>query len=197
MNRIPSITRAFLAVLLIGSLAFGADIYKVDMAHSEIGFTVSHMMVSKVRGNFRDYTIELKYDEKDISKSSVSAAIKVASIDTDNEKRDGHLKNPDFFDAEKHPQITFMSKEVRKTKDGFSMLGSLKMRDVEKIVEIPFNIVGKVTDMMGNTRVGFEGRLIIDRQDFGVAWSKKLDAGGLVVGDEVKIEIIIEAVKEK
>jgi polyisoprenoid-binding protein YceI len=119
----------------------------------------------------------------------------VAGIDTDNENRDNHLKNPDFFDVEKYPEITFTGTKIEKTTDGLIMHGDLTMHGVTKPVSFPFVVNGPITDPWGKMRFGAEANLTINRQDYGVSWSKTLDAGGLVVDNDVKINIQIEMVK--
>lgn len=124
-------------------------------------------------------------------------SIKVASIDTKDAKRDEHLRSPDFFDVGTHPAITFKSKKIEKTDNGVVAVGDLTMRGVTKEIRIPFEFAGTIDDPYGNTRLGLSARTSLNRQDYGVSWSKKLDAGGLVVGDDVEIMIEIEAIKAK
>jgi len=178
-------------------LALAADTFNIDKSHSSIMFAVKHMVVSKVKGEFNEYSGTILYDEADVTKSSVEVTIKTASIDTKDQKRDDHLRSPDFFDAEKHPEITFKSKRVEKAKDGFVAVGDLTMHGVTKEITIPFEITGVINDPWGNTRMGVSAELELNRQDYGVSWSQKLDTGGLVVGDDVGIEIEIEAIKAK
>jgi polyisoprenoid-binding protein YceI len=188
---------ALLAVnLFFASCLFAADKYIVDKVHSTVGFTVTHLVISTVPGHFQDYDVVFMYDENDTSKSSVEATIKTASIFTDNQKRDEHLRSADFFDAEKYPEITFKSNNFRKTDDGYVVKGILTMRGVSKEVEIPFKILGKVKDPGGNNKLGIEGNLTINRQDYNVSWNKTLDTGGVVVSDDVKIELSIQFQKE-
>lgn len=175
---------------------FAADKYVVDKAHSTVGFTVKHLVISTVPGHFQDYDVVFMYDENDISKSSVEATIKTTSISTDNQKRDDHLRSADFFDVEKYPEITFKSNNFRKTDDGYVVKGILNMRGVSKEVEIPFKILGKLKDPQGNTKLGLEGGLTINRQDYNVSWNKTLDTGGVLVSDEVKIELNIQFQQE-
>ena len=192
--------RNFIIIVIISLLSisglFAADKYVVDKAHTNIGFTVKHLVISTVPGRFQDFDVVFMYDENDISKSSVTATISTASIFTDSEKRDEHLKSADFFDAEKYPEITFNSNNFQKTDDGYISKGTLTMRGVSKEVEIPFQILGIVKDPSGNTKMVIEGGLTINRQDFKVSWNKTLDTGGLLVSDEVKIELNIQLKKE-
>jgi len=196
MNRILLFVVAA-CVLFAGSAgtATAADTFTIDKSHSSILFAVKHMVIAKVKGEFAEYSGTILYDQADISKSSVEVTIKTASIDTKDEKRDDHLRNPDFFDAETYPDITFKSKAISKTEKGFVAKGDLTMRGVTKEIEIPFEITGVITDPWGNTRMGVSAELELNRQDYGVSWSKSLDTGGLVVGDNVEIEIEIEAIK--
>lgn len=185
-----------LSVALAGTAAaFAADEYTIDKAHSSVAFSVKHMVVNNVKGLFEDYSGTILYDEKDITKSSVKAVIKTASIDTGNEKRDEHLRNADFFDAQKYPEITFASKRIMKQGDGYAAVGTLTMHGVSKEVTIPFTVAGPIKDPWGNLRMGVEGGLTINRQDFGISWSKTMDSGGLVVGNDVKIELNLEATR--
>lgn len=184
-------------ILVIASKSFGVEKYDLDMAHSSINFNVSHMVLAKVHGSFSEYMVDLYFDSEDISKSSVKSIIEVSSISTRNEERDNHLKSPDFFDAAKYPKITFISKEIKKVSDNFLAVGNLTIRDVTKEVEIPFGIKGPITDPWGNTRFGIEATLEINRQDYGVKWSRTLDNGGLVAGNIVEIEIFLEVFRAK
>jgi polyisoprenoid-binding protein YceI len=155
------------------------------------------MVLATVRGEFTDYSANILFDENDVTKSSIEGSIKVASINTGNEKRDNHLRSSDFFDAENHPEITFKSRSIVKDGDDYAMLGSLTIRGVTRDVQIPFHIVGTLLDPWGNKRLGLEAELTINRQDYGVSWNKALDNGGVVVSDDVKIELIFEGIRKK
>jgi len=182
------------AVVIFCGAAFAADEYKIDPNHSSIGFSVNHMVVSTVHGRFTEYDGKIVYDANDISKSSVSVNIKTASINTDNSQRDTHLRSGDFLDATNHPEITFQSKSVEKKGSGYVAHGTLTIRGVSKDVDLPFELKGPLT--VGNkTILGAEATLTINRMDYGVSWSKTLDQGQLIVGNEVKIEINAEADK--
>ncbi len=194
--RVKSTIVALLFVVSLIGGAMAADTYKLDLAHTHIGFAVKHMVISTVRGDFKEFEGTIAYDESDITKSSVEVTIKTASINTGNERRDNHLKSAEFFDVEKYPAITFKSKAIKKTDDGFVAVGDLTIHGVTKEVEVPFQFSGKITDPWGNTRIGAEGALTINRQDFGISWNNKLDNGGLVVGNDVKIEFSLEAIKQ-
>ena len=188
-------------VLLAGTLAAGttwaADTYKIDRSHSSIQFAVRHLVVTKVKGEFNEFSGMILYDDENITKSSVDVTINTASIDTKDPKRDDHLRSPDFFDVAKFPQISFKSKRIEKTSDGYAVIGDLTMHGVTKEIRIPFSIAGVVTDPWGNVRLGLSGKTKLNRQDYGVSWSKKMDNGGLVAGDDVEIDLEVEAVKEK
>ena len=187
---------AIMAAALLAGPALAADTYTFDLSHSSIGFAVRHLGLSKVKGNFTDFSGSIIYDPADITKSSVKVLIKVASIDTDNEKRDDHLRSADFFDAEKFPEITFQSENIEKGKDGLIAQGTFTMHGVAKKIALHFSLAGPVKGMMGEQRLAVETETKLNRQDYGVKWSKTLDTGGLVVGNEVTVEIAIEAVKQ-
>jgi len=184
-----TLSLAFLAGLV------QAESYQLDKSHSSINFKVSHMVISKTKGEFKDFTTEIEWDAKNLAKSSLNATIQVASINTNDEKRDEHLRNPDFFDVANHPTIAFKSEKIVKKGKGFEAQGSLTMRGVTKKVSIPFVVNGPVKSPWGATVLGFEGTLKVNRQDYGISFSKVLDNGGLAVGNEVEIEIIVEALQ--
>jgi polyisoprenoid-binding protein YceI len=192
--------RVAATIIMLASLvgvgrAFAADVYKTDTAHTLVGFTVRHFVINKVRGKFNEFDGHIVYDESDITRSSMRGTIKVASIDTDNQERDEHLRSADFFDAVNHPEITFVSKRVEKRGNGQVLIGDLTIRGTSKEVTIPFAITGKIDGLRGETVIGFEATLQINRKDFGVAYHRLMDNGGLVVGDTVDIELIGEAIE--
>jgi polyisoprenoid-binding protein YceI len=185
-------TILFVLLVMVFGTAFGAVEFTADKAHSSVSFTISHMVVSKVRGNFNDFAITFMYDADNILKSAVTATIKTASIDTRNEKRDNHLRSADFFNVEKFPEITFKSnKFIKKGKD-HAVVGTLTINGVSKEVTVPFKIMGSVADPRGGTRLGLEGFTLLDRKDFGIKWNRALDKGGFILGDQVTIEILLE-----
>ncbi len=184
---------AGLAVLM--ALPAAAEEYSIDTAHSTVQFTATHMVVSKVKGFFRTVEGTIQYEPDQPDKSSVRVRIDAASIDTRNDKRDEHLRSGDFLDVQSHPDITFASTRVERSGDRWLAHGDLTIRGVTKPVTIPFKVNGPITDPWGNRRIGIEAEPItINRQDFGVSWNKTLDAGGLVVGDDVQIDLDVEAV---
>ena len=193
-NKVLAIALA--VVMSMAYSVFAADTYVVDASHSSISFAVRHMGLAKVRGGFTNFSVAIQYDEKDLTKSSVQVTIKTASINTGNEGRDNHLRSPDFFDVEKYPEITFVSEKIEKKEDGFVAHGTLTMHGVAKHIGLPFNLIGPIKDMQGGMRLAVEAETKLNRQDYGVTWSKTLDAGGLVVGNEITVEIQAEAVKE-
>lgn len=183
---------AVFTVCSAGSV-LAADMYKIDPVHSSIGFSVRHNMVSNVKGDFKDFSGEIMLDQQNMANSSVMVTIKTASITTANERRDNHLKSPDFFDVESFPEITFKSSRVEKKGDGYVAHGTLTIRGVSKEIALPFTLGGPIK-MGNNSRLGTEASLTINRQDYGVSWNRMLDVGGVVVGDDVKIELNVEAV---
>jgi len=183
-------------VVIMALSASGADTYVIDLAHSYAGFSVRHLVITNVKGNFTDFGGEIMFDEEDMTKSSANVTIKTASIDTDNEDRDNHLRSADFFNAEKFPEITFAGTSVEKKGDDYILHGELTMHGVTKKIAIPFEFLGKVTAMGGKEVIGFEGRTELSRAEYGMTWSKTIETGGLVVGDKIKIELQIEAVKK-
>lgn len=192
--------KSFISTLLLtaflASLAVAGEKYTLDPIHSSAGFSVSHLVISTTSGKFRDIEGSFDVNEEDITKSSLEFTLQTASIDTDNEKRDGHLKSPGFFDVEKYPTISFKSKSIAKTDDGYTITGDLTIKDVTKEISFPFKFNGFV-EFMGDKRFGAEASLTINRQDYHVEWNKTLDGGGFVVGNDVAITLHLEAIKAK
>jgi polyisoprenoid-binding protein YceI len=197
LHRFGSVTSAVIVSLWFLGGPVAADVYVTDTAHTLVGFTVRHFVINKVRGKFNEFRGVIVYDENDATKSSMQGTIKVVSIDTDDQKRDDHLRSADFFDAANHPDILFASKKVEKRGDGYVLIGDLTIRGTTRAVLVPFVITGKIVDPRGQTRIGFEAHLQINRKDFGVAYHRLMDNGGLVVGDTVDIELIGEGIKER
>jgi polyisoprenoid-binding protein YceI len=180
---------------LLGSSFLLADTYNLDKAHTSIGFTVSHLVISHVSGAFRDFTGTINYDPSDATKSSVDVHIVSSSISTGDDKRDGHLKSPDFFDVAKFPELTFKSTRVEKKGDGFVAYGPLTIHGVTKDVELPFTIAGTIKDGMGKTHLVAQSSVTINRKDYGLTWNRAVEGGGVLVGEDVKIDLNVEAVK--
>lgn len=170
--------------------------YKIDPAHSVIGFAIRHYEISLVRGRFKDFTGTIRYDEADISKSSVEFAAKIESIDTGVDARNAHLRTADFFDAAKHPEMTFKSTRVeRRAEDQYVLHGDFTLKGVSKQISFPFTMTGAIKDAQGNTRFGVAAQTKIDRRDYGITWGKPMANGGLDVGNEVMIDLQLEAMK--
>ena len=178
--------------------AVTAATWEIDPVHSTAQFKVKHMMITNVTGDFGKVTGTINYDPADLAKSSAEATIDATTIDTRNPDRDNHLKSPDFFDVEKFPTITFKSKKFEKTGDGkLKVTGDLTMRGVTK--EVVLDVDGplpEIKDPRGNAKSGATATTKLNRQEFGVSWSKTLDGGGLVVSDEIFVTIEMEIKKK-
>ncbi len=171
--------------------------WQIDASHSAAEFAVKHLMISTVKGHFADVTGTVAVDDANPQHPSVDVSIGVASIDTREEKRDAHLRSPDFFDVERFPKITFKSKRAEGPLNGeFKLVGDLTIRDVTREVTLNVESSGTVVDPWGGQRAGFAATTKINRKDFGLTWNVALEAGGVVVGDEVKISIEVELVKQ-
>jgi polyisoprenoid-binding protein YceI len=171
-----------------------ATTWNVDPTHSAINFSVRHMMFAKVRGRFGNWTAKLQLDDADLTNSSVEVEIDVASIDTGVGDRDNHLRSSDFFDAGTHPKITFKSSKVEKTGEGrYAAHGQLTIRDVTRDIVLDVEHGGFGKDPWGNRRAGFMAKAHVDRGDYGLKWNQVLEAGGVLVGERIDIEIEIQA----
>jgi polyisoprenoid-binding protein YceI len=172
-----------------------AETWQIDKAHSDIFFTVRHMVITKVRGRFLKWEGTLVLDEQDWSKSRVEVSIDAASINTSDEKRDGHLKSADFLDAEKFPKLTFKSTKVEKASgDKLKVTGDLTIRDVTKSVTLDVELLGKAKDPWGNNKIAFNGKVAIQREEFGAKWNQALETGGVLVGKQVEIDLELQAI---
>jgi polyisoprenoid-binding protein YceI len=169
--------------------------WDIDKVHSSIHFSVRHLMVSKVRGEFHDWAGTLMLDVDDFTKSSVEVTIQATSIDTREEKRDGHLRSADFLDTDKFPTIVFKSTRVERKGDRLAVHGDLAIHGVTRPVTLDVETTEVVKDPWGGTRTGFSGKVAIERKDFGLHWNAVLEAGGVVVGDKVEIALEIEAIR--
>jgi polyisoprenoid-binding protein YceI len=177
------------------SAAPGGD-YNIDPAHSVIGFSIRHLEIAWVEGRFKDFKGAIRLDESDVTKSTVEFTAKIESIDTGVEPRDKHLRTADFFDAAKYPEMSFRSTRVeRRGRDGYVLHGDFTLKGVTKPVALPFTVTGAIKDPWGNTRFGVAAQTKIDRRDYGITWGKVLENGGLDVGNEVTIDLQLEAVK--
>jgi len=174
------------------------DEYLIDPEHSRIQFRVRHLGLSEVTGNFAGFSGRILYAKDELAKSRVDTVIDVKSITTELEKRDKHLRSPDFFDAGKFAKISYLSSEIVGTDPNqFSIKGVLTMKGVSLPVEIQATFIGEETDPWGYKRIAFSGRTGLNRKDFGLTWSKVLETGSLVVGDQVNITLDIQAVKKQ
>jgi polyisoprenoid-binding protein YceI len=191
---------AMMAVILGAPIAALAETatYEADSAHSHIGFSVRHLMLSNVKGEFTKYTVSVKGDPKDPTSAVVDVTIDTRSVNTSQAKRDEHLKSPDFFDVAKYPSMTFKSRKVvRAGKAGLRVTGDLTMRGATREVTLEVSgLVGPAKDPWGMTRVGLEATTTIDRRAFGLTWNKALEAGGVLVGNDVKIVLELELVQK-
>ena len=169
--------------------------YKMDPAHSVIGFSIRHFEISFVRGRFKDFTGMINYDAADVTKSTVEFTAKVESIDTGVAGRDNHLRNADFFEVAKFPEMTFKSTKVEKKGNGYVLHGDFTLKGVTKPISFPFTVTGAVKDNRGNVRFGVAAETKINRRDYGITWGAAMPNGGRNVGDEVTIDLQLEAVK--
>jgi polyisoprenoid-binding protein YceI len=193
-------TAGFVAAVALalgaGQLTAQVSEWKIDPAHSEADFAIKHMAISTVHGNFRGISGAIKFDPANVAKSGVEATIDVTSVDTGVAARDTHLKSPDFFDVAKFPTMTFKSTKVEKTGDGFAVTGDLTMHGVTKSVVLQLEAPGNEQSMDGKSvHRGFTAHTTVNRKDFGLAWNGPLKSGEMALGDDVRIELDIEAVK--
>jgi polyisoprenoid-binding protein YceI len=171
--------------------------YEIDVSHSGLHFNIRHMVIAKVRGKFNKWSGAVNYDKDDITRSTVEVHIDAASIDTGVADRDQHLRSPDFFDAAGHPELVFKSKRVEKLGgEQLRIVGDLTIRGTTKEVVLDAEINGGTQDPWGGHRLAFSAKTAINRHDFGLKWNTLLETGGAVVGEQVKIEIDVEAVKK-
>jgi polyisoprenoid-binding protein YceI len=169
--------------------------YTLDAAHTRIGFSARHAMVTTVRGQFKEFEGTAHIDTANPSESSVHLTIQTASIDTGVGDRDAHLRSGDFFDAEANPVITFVSTDVSRDGDDWTITGDLTIKGVAKPVTIEFESTGSARDPFGNLRVGFEGGTTINRKDWGLGWNAALETGGVLVSEKVKLEFDVSAIQ--
>lgn len=187
-----------LAITAIGFAASAQSKWNVDPTHSNVKFSVSHMVISEVEGSFSDFDGTLVASGSDFNNATIAFSVNVGSINTNSEQRDGHLKSAEFFDAAKYPAMTFNSTSFKKTTgNNYVLDGNLTIKGVTKKVTFDVTYGGTVKDPYGNTKAGFKVRGTIKRMDYGLTWSALTEAGGLVVGDEVSIMFNIELAKAK
>ena len=192
MFRYLSITAVLL--MLLAHVA-SAALYKVDPVHSQILFTVDHLMVFKVTGSFNDFEGEVEADAVGKTLSSARATVAVKSIDTREQMRDAHLLSADFFDVANHPQMTFVSKRIEGKGDQITVYADLTIRGTTREVPFKGSFRGEQTDPWGKVRTGFSASAVINRHDFGLKWNKALETGGFVVGDLVTINLEVQAIR--
>jgi len=188
----------FLSMMLIASMGMIAQnaTYGFDNAHTNIRFTVDHMVISEVEGNFSEFEGKVMTKGNDFTNADISFTVKVASIDTDNAKRDEHLRSPDFFEVEKYPELTFKSKSMEKVSEKeYKLSGDLSMHGVTKTVTLDVKYGGTVVDPWGNTKVGFKLKGEINRLDWDLKYNSVMDSGGLLIGEEVEIVCNVQLIK--
>ena len=193
--KLPTHVLLTLGLLASPLLAPAADTYNIDPAHSTVGFAVSHMVINTVHGKFNEFTGTLSLDNNRLQ--SASGVIQTKSVDTGVAMRDNDLRSPNFFDAEKFPTITFVSKKVADKNGETELVGDFTMHGVTKALSLPVKVKGPIKDPWGNTRIGLEAKIKINRKDYGLTYNKALETGGLVVGDEVELEINADATRAK
>jgi polyisoprenoid-binding protein YceI len=171
------------------------NIYQIDSSHSNLEFSIRHLMIAKVRGRFTQLSGTLELDADDITRSKVTAEIVASSITTAEEKRDEHLRSADFFDTDVYPVISFASDKIWIDGTDLRVIGRLTIRDITKDVELSVEHLGTAVDPWGNQRVAFSARATINRKDFDLTWNQVLEAGGVLVGDKVELALDIQAVR--
>ncbi|MDZ5470144.1 YceI family protein [Bacillus sp. 31A1R] len=170
--------------------------WTVDNAHSSVDFSIKHMMIANVKGTFKNFDAQVEADPSDLTSASIQFNIDIASIDTRNEDRDNHLRSADFFDVENHPTMTFKSTEIVKTDDDeYNVTGELTLHGVTKQETFSVTYEGSGKDPWGNEKVGFSVAGKLNRSDYGLTWNSALETGGVLVGDKVKIDLQIQALK--
>jgi polyisoprenoid-binding protein YceI len=171
--------------------------YVLDTSHSRLGFSARHAMVTKVRGHFDGFSGTAHIDAETPANSKVELTIDPATVSTGSPDRDGHLRSADFFDVETYPEWTFVSTDVSRDGDDWTITGDLSIKDVTKPVTIEFEETGQAVDPFGNARVGFEGKTTINRKDWGLTWNAALEAGGVLVSEKVTLEFDISAIRQE
>ena len=175
----------------------GKSVYALDPAHTTAEFVVRHLMITKVRGHFTGLDGHVTLEPGSDLPTAVSATIEAASIDTREEKRDEHLRSADFFEVEKYPTLTFESTRIDGTPDEFMIDGRLTIHGVTRDVTLAGTFEGRISDPWGGMRIGYSASTTINRKDYGLTWNAALETGGVVVGDEVRIELNVEAILQK
>ena len=194
MNKVLTILGS---LCVVGTMVLNASVHKLDLSHSNVGFSIKHLMISNVKGNFKTYEAAIDFDYKTKSFNTFNATVDIASVNTQNEKRDKHLRSEDFFQANMYPKMTFKMAEYKKMSDNHGvMTGELKIKNIKKVIQFDVEDLGVIKDFKGNNRVGFTLVSKINRADFGLTWNKALEFGGFAVGEKVKITIDVEAIEK-
>ena len=198
MNRISKLLLTLSTIFAVMPGVVQANTYTIDKGHTTIGFSVRHMVISNVRGQFNNFEGTFVFDPNNINLTSASVKIDAASIDTNEAKRDEHLRTPEFLDVKKFPDITFELKSFMKHGNNEVMgKGDITIRGITKTIALKGEFIGAAKDPWGNERVGFSATGEIDRKEFGLTWNKVLETGGVVVGDKVTLIIEVEGIKKK
>lgn len=187
--------RSLVAAALLTAGIASASEYSLDVTHTDVGFSVKHLMITNVKGKFRTFDARIDFDAKSKTFKVFEAVVDTNSVDTANVKRDNHLRSEDFFLTEKYPKMTFVMKSYEADGDEGVMKGDLTIRGVTKAVSLNVEEIGTIKDFKGNNRVGFTLSGKINRLDYGLKWNKALELGGFAVGDKVKIVVEVEAVE--
>ena len=189
----------FGVILFVTGLTLSAQTkWNPDFAHSSIKFTATHLVISEVEGNFKTFNGSMESSKPDFTDASINFSVDIASINTDNEKRDAHLKSDDFFNAEKYPKLTFKGKSFKKIKDNkYQLKGDLTIRDITKPVTFDVTYGGTAKDPWGNTHAAFKATTTINRFDYNLKWNTLTEAGGAVVGKDIEIRVNMEFIPEK
>jgi len=197
MKRLTNLLFLLLFVSLINAQTKNENVWVVDKAHSKIGFAVTHLLISEVEGYFKDFDLKVVTDREDFVDAKIEFTAKTASIFTDNEKRDAHLRSDDFFNSEKFPEMKFVSKSFKKVgKNKYKLTGDLTIRDVTKPITLDVVYNGTVKDPWGNTKAGFNVTGQLNRFDYGLKWNALTELGGAVVDKIVKLRIHVELTKQ-
>ena len=180
----------------MSDLSAYAGTWAIDPSHSRLGFETRHAVITKVRGHFSDFEGTISVDPANVSASTATVSAKLASIDTGNADRDGHLRSADFFDTDNNALLTFVAKSFKQAGDDFVVAGELTIKGVTQPIDLNVELTGTAVDPFGNTRAGFEGTGELSRKDFGLTWNVALEAGGFLVSDHIKLQLDISAIKQ-
>ena len=191
-----SLIKVLSAVVLFVGMSLSASPYTLDASHSTVGFSVKHLMITNVKGVFKDFSGTIDFDPKTKTFKVFKGVVKTTSVDTEIVKRDNHLRSDDFFASQKFPEMTFVMNSYEADGDEGIMMGDLTIRGITKKVEMEIEDIGTIKDFKGNNRVGFTLKGKINRGDFGLKWNKALEFGGFAVGEKVKITVEVEAVEQ-